>query len=428
MRAARLAAAALLMGFCFASAASCADVLDLGGYQSAPIAMCDLLDRCYGRAGFRACLAHMEARLASASDESRERWLKSFSENSCLTDCTSAWLCLDLAPVCEPLQDGCAEDEQCCGFTTGLSGCAAGRCCVPDGVPCSGDGDCCEGSCDSRSHTCGGVVCAASAASCVNHFECCTQICDPITSRCSETVCAADGFPCQQGFECCSNFCDATGQCAPALCAPEGTVCGGDEDCCTLYCSDELGVCSSGECTPDNLDCAFDEDCCSSYCDPDFGKCGDPLVCLEDGEECVFAFDCCTTYCDPSQRCACVPSGGACGEGSQCCEGGCSDGVCDTLQCAAPLDSCRIARDCCSGRCETIDDLGNDRTCCIASECAHDTCTVGPALDPLKCRSDCVATICIGDPYCCCVAWDQSCVDRASDPANDFCAESCPPP
>jgi hypothetical protein len=228
----RLAAAALLVGFCSASAASCADVLDLGGYESAPLAMCDLLDRCYGRAGFRLCLPHVEGRLDAAADGDRELWLQGFIEKSCLQDCTSAWLCLDAIPVCEATQQACSDDEQCCGFTAGLSGCEQGRCCVHDGTPCAADADCCGGACDPISGTCGGTVCAPFGAPCTNDFECCTEICDPTTNTCSQTVCADDGFPCKQGFDCCSNFCDA-GQCAPPPCGQQGALCGADGECCT---------------------------------------------------------------------------------------------------------------------------------------------------------------------------------------------------
>jgi len=44
--------------------------------------------------------------------------------------------------------------------------------------------------------------------------------------------------------------------------------------------------------------------------------------------------------------------------------------------------------------------------------CAHDTCEEGDALEPL-CNA-CATTVCQQDPYCCETAWDDLCVDLAS--------------
>jgi hypothetical protein len=417
----RLAAAALLALLGTTSAVSCADVLDLGGYESAPLAMCDLLDRCYGRAGFRLCLPHIEGRLEAAADADRELWLQGFLDKSCLQDCTSAWLCLDAIPVCEATSEACSDDEQCCGFTAGLSACQESRCCVQDGAACAVDGDCCGGACDPMSGTCGGVVCAPFGAPCANDFECCTQICDPTTNTCSQTVCAADGFPCEDGFDCCSNFCDV-GQCAPPSCGQQGATCSDDGECCTGQCYDVLGVCSIGECAPDLFACENNEQCCSNFCDPEFLKCGEPITCADLDQPCVLDQECCTNKCGTSLTCACVPLGGGCVDTTQCCADECNGGVCGELQCSPPGEECANEDSCCSKRCEQVG-LPTPQ-CCASEGCAHEVCAEGAPLDPVVCMDDasaCVAAVCTLDPYCCCVAWDNLCVESVPMQCGTTC-------
>jgi hypothetical protein len=48
------------------------------------------------------------------------------------------------------------------------------------------------------------------------------------------------------------------------------------------------------------------------------------------------------------------------------------------------------------------------------STCLHDTCTIGGALDPSSCSDPCVAQICANDPFCCSSTWDASCVGQVS--------------
>lgn len=54
---------------------------------------------------------------------------------------------------------------------------------------------------------------------------------------------------------------------------------------------------------------------------------------------------------------------------------------------------------------------------CVA--CAHDTCDIGPALDP-SC-DPCVDQICQEDPYCCDTYWDSVCVGEV----ESVCGETC---
>src|SRR5690348_17080652 len=104
-------------------AASCTQVLDLDGYEDAAASLCEMLDRCFGRAGYKDCEDTVKGRLESASDTSTHDWLAYYGDNHCLADCTSAWKCLDVPPVCLGKAKSCNIDEDCCGFSKGRAAC-----------------------------------------------------------------------------------------------------------------------------------------------------------------------------------------------------------------------------------------------------------------------------------------------------------------
>jgi hypothetical protein len=48
---------------------------------------------------------------------------------------------------------------------------------------------------------------------------------------------------------------------------------------------------------------------------------------------------------------------------------------------------------------------------CGTSTCAHNVCITGVALDPAC--DPCVASVCLGDSFCCSTLWDSICVSEA---------------
>ena len=152
-------------------------------------------------------------------------------------------------------------------------------------------------------------------------------------------------------------------------------------------------------------------------------QCGQPITCIGLDQPCVLDQDCCTNECSESSFCSCVPLGQACAESSDCCEAQCNGGVCGELQCDPPGTNCTSGAPCCSGRCEDVTFGAGALQCCGPVGCGHDICEMGGALDAANCASECITTICAADPFCCCVDWDQACVNRVlSD-----CMMVCPP-
>lgn len=377
---------------------SCSSLLDIDDYEDAGGALCDLLGRCYAKTGLPGCEGRLDDRLDQAESEPRSAWLQRFADQRCLENCTAARGCLDLSPVCGALGEACARREDCCGFTKGRADCDAKRskCCVPRGVPCSSNADCCAGAgaCElalaEGYTTCGGVVCSTPGKACANGFDCCTGVCDA-TGKCAETPCGDDGFECTTGAACCSGYCGPSGRCEPPPCALRGAPCEVDGDCCTELCyrpdPSQPGVCSEGGCFPNGFDCASDTQCCSHHCDLTYFRCG-----LE----------------------SCKTLGEACESGLECCSGGCSGGVCSL--CSTEL--CQIDADCCTGSCE-----GGK---CVAGSCSepacHPVCEEGPPLDD-GCDhvGACAADVCAAHPICCCSGWDAICVALAAGLCDDDC-------
>jgi len=434
------------------TAGSCVSLLGLEGYGSAANELCSMLQDCYGPQFYPSCLEHADPRLNEATAEAREAWLTMFADSHCLESCQNANACLDAPPVCGSQGAGCGQREQCCGFLTGKSECSRsaglfggvaisdGACCVANGVSCNDSSQCCATEC--IDDVCGGIPCQDVGVSCTNDFECCTDICNPITGRCHDSVCIEAGGECADGFECCDGVCQlgegGTGICGAGICGEDGAQCIKAVECCNGYChyapTPQMRVCSHGECAPDAVACDVDEECCSDYCDPEFKRCGAETLCLPDGDSCETNSQCCG-YCagidlpiPEAGVCACRPDGVGCSDNFQCCSAdGCIDAVCaGGGDCHPPGADCAATSECCTDICR----LG---TCCEPTSC-HDVCQEGvPLATTCECescgpKSDpvtlCALAVCAQDGYnhCCCVQWDQACVERAKQTCQIICA------
>jgi len=127
---------------------------------------------------------------------------------------------------------------------------------------------------------------------------------------CGDSRCVTGGFSCTEtpsgggGSTCCG----------------DGT-CEGDED--VANCAIDCDTCGNGTCDPG-------EDSCSCAAD-----CGLPPL-VETGlctdlfdNDCDGPIDCADGDCATDPACLCIPKGGACTTGSQCCSGQCkANGTC----------------------------------------------------------------------------------------------------
>jgi hypothetical protein len=142
----------------------------------------------------------------------------SFHSTQCLsTRCDPPFTCDP--NVCQPDGNCCTPFGGTCHFVIPLVPCCAGlecrgcdpstcdgyaiQCCVPDGDPCSNDGDCCSQHCGLLSGTCD--PCRGGGGLCTNPFECCSLSC---TSNLCD-ACAPSGVYCLSGATCCSGSCNA---------------------------------------------------------------------------------------------------------------------------------------------------------------------------------------------------------------------------
>lgn len=370
--------------------ASCTSALDLDTYRSAPSELCALLDQCYSASAPGKCQADVEAAIAHKSNLDVSDWLQSFSDLSCLENCSSARRCLDLPLLCVT-SAACSRREDCCGFVRGHTDCEASACCTTRGSACTDNADCCEdaGTCarvgDSDFRTCGGTICGEPNDACAIDADCCTHICKD--NLCSDSICGKDSFNCTVDKDCCSNFCDPiTLACAqPPTCTKPGEDCALQTDCCAdTFCRFAPGTlkaqCSTVSCAFDFVECATDDQCCSGHCDPHAFFC--TAACTDLGSTCTGDTDCCTGRCE-----------------NDVCKGECS------------TTFCSVGADCCDGA-------------CVAGACAaackppsgHSPCLAGAPLDDQTVADPyypCASAVCAADPYCCCGAWDGLCVSAA---------------
>ena len=387
--------------------------VDTEGYADGSQELCDLLRACYD---YPNCDNHVGGSLDGASSDQRASWLASLTDKGCLSQCSAARRCLNIPPVCLGVQTACQRAEDCCGFLAGKTSCckvgdagcpesAEATCCRADGASCTQDAPnlCCSGVCDPRTSTCGGKVCSDLDHSCQNNTDCCSGKCSD--NVCVENICTPRGGVCNKDTDICcggtqcqtspgssKGICDFTQTCRGEN--EQCVVSGGspDEQCCNqVPCvpiggpatGKVLGVCNSGSCLPADAPCQDQgSPCCGELsCDPFKQTCG--KGCGTTDPSCTAGYECCSGTCQGPLGCKC--SDGACQRSEDCCSGSCVKGAC------AP--SC--APTTCHDECKVGEPMPNDGSC----------------LDPVV--GDCVSQVCGQDAYCCCVKWDDLCVDES---------------
>ena len=389
---------------------SCVSALDLDSYKSATDTFCGHLQACYALNAFNDCTS-----LVSSAVEKNAKLIGDLTSPACLDSaCSQARHCLDTPDLCVALGASCTVSDACCGGANGLASCdgTSRTCCAHKGTSCASHADCCKGAgaCDPSTKTCGGFVCKAPGASCDTDGACCSGHCSG--GMCGE-ACLADGFDCSAAKDCCSEFCSkATGHCGQAPTAALGEPCdlaqGIEclEGTCVTPDPSRASVCSNYAVGyPEGIDCTSDAECGSGYCNPATSQCALP---------------------------ACSSVGDSCSSSAVCCPGlGCKTGQC--AQCAEFAEACQSGGDCCSDQCiiPPGKQVGVCGAACTTGDCKHDQCHAGGPLDAsnsVDCEPTfnpaCVQSICDVDPYCCCHAWDETCVNEAK--TVSACTGACP--
>ncbi|MEQ9319843.1 MAG: hypothetical protein RIF41_11840 [Polyangiaceae bacterium] len=393
---------------CFALAVSCVSVLDLSNYAGAAQVLCDHLQQCFGASGYD-CVEHVQSGLAEATPEEREAWLASILDDECVAQCSAGKACLDAIPVCNAPAEGCAQEEQCCGFLDKAQLCQDGACCRDDGQLCEGPGECCT-DCDPLTGTCGGEPpCQPQGEPCEDPGECCSDNCLLPEGQCGFR-CREHGEDCTDGDDCCSGQCESS-RCA---CKEELTECSEHTACC-------LGQCYLGQCNADPGCLAPNQDCLD-----------DPLACcqLEDAE---------MITCVPGENRCCLPDGASLGGTGDGLSDFCCSNAADGPTCCGDVMQRCTDDSCCEGlNCRAAPNNG-DSFCCRTPMCA-DACvaqpfpltasTTGNGCDnlPNKISLGCLNEICGAVPVCCCDQWLEFCADmvkaKSAVPGNP-CMGTC---
>jgi hypothetical protein len=408
--------------------ASCSSLFGFDEYDDATTELCDLAQKCYG---FSACDGHVGPKLDGASAPERSDWLAAIPTKACLDSCAKSRKCLNLAPVCSPLDAPCEREEQCCGFLSGQARCRAKlsgpagadagtdapmTCCLPDGVQTQVPGECCSGVYNPKNKACGQTVCRPSLSDCTDDLQCCSGRCDPVPGdpsarKCSEEQCLPLETPCAQGDTCCDG----------AECLSTTGTCGFPEVCRTLRAPCDTQGAKGGACC-DGLTCkaAKNNHPTTELWD---GLCQDGNACMPKGYACAETTDCCADEpleCRDGEcrgKCAAVET--PCSDNGDCCSGKCEVDPLKGPVCKCAQIYCETSTnpmtDCCSGIC-----VGGVCTApCAETTVCHDECIPGPPLvqkDLSSCKQvdpTCVAKVCAADAYCCCVEWDATCVKQA---------------
>lgn len=375
-------AAIVLVGSGALASSSCRDVV-AGDALPVGSELCGLIEDCYG-AEAPSC-ADIDAALRGAEPQVVNDFLVGFDPDQCLGSCADSRACLDAAPLCGA--EGCKTELDCCGWSRGEAACGGKlpqtkeRCCLPDGIACERDDQCCDSRCREvgdgapGKRTCGGSECTAVGGACAENRDCCTEIC--IDQVCNIRDCVPLFEPCKVNEDCCPTPLEdeVIGQgiecredrCQPVetnACSPFGEYCSldGIQSCCDgVLCIPDVmstyGLCGIEPCRPDYSPCEVNEQCCSMFCDPQTFVCAVGVSCAAYGDMCFSSEECCSGNCD----------GGSCG---------------------LPIG-------------------------CNPSEC-HDICSVGAPMAPGACAGEpnawCIDQIASSDSYCACTEWDTICV------------------
>jgi hypothetical protein len=286
-------------------------------------------------------------------------------------------------PSCTANVTGCGETNQdgsfrsCFTSQTGPS-CSDADCC---NAVCSIDPGCCnvvwDQSCaDQAAVTC--QTCGSTTASC--YVEHSTPSCSD--SNCCERVCAIDPSCCNSSWDAdCVDL--ATANCL--ACGAEG-----------------IGACD----TVHTLPYCEDSSCCTTVCNLN------PYCCTTSWDQ-----SCVDTQAVSCQGCGSLNTG-------PCCIAHATP-YCSNSQCCGAV--CALDPFCC----ESAWDLSCTQVAQVTAACSTQNCVCGGNVRPgeeISCftvhadggctDSLCCQTVCLRDPYCCYVSWDQSCVNVA----NDLCS------
>jgi hypothetical protein len=285
-------------------------------------------------------------------------------------------------PSCQGTGGGCGENN--------ADG-TARDCFQPQSGPYCSDADCCN------------AVCQISPT-------CCSLIWDESCVTVASTTCVTCGTslascyvphntPSCEDADCCTRVCTLDPSCCET---PWDSGCANLAISNCLACGSSDGACDEVH----SLPYCNDVDCCDRVCQTN------PFCC-----NVTWDFTCVQTAEAVCSGCGNINAGPCCiAHGSPYC----NDGKC----CAAV---CALDPYCC----ESGWDISCTQVAQVTPACVSENCVCGGQVPPggeISCftvhtaagctDTFCCQTVCLHDPYCCYVTWDQSCVDVA----NDFCS------
>ena len=279
----------------------------------------------------------------------------SFCAAPCAPACPASTTPRDVSGTCFCVPEtGCTPDcsgRECgpdpiCGESCGL--CASGSCtaagacregCTPDcGDRVCGADPVCGMSCGQCSGTCtSDGRCSLGGSGCLNPgggTGACGADDDCCSGYCRDCWCQGwrkNGAPCTDSSQCLWGVCEGVCTCHAA-----GTPCTSDplnpiaRECCGLQCVN--GRCAVGVMT-EGSPCWENRWCISGLCLN--GRCGELWCPADPGRlayqaPCTADDQCASGWCSgEAGNCACVETGGGCGEDRNCCHLACIGGVCD---------------------------------------------------------------------------------------------------
>jgi hypothetical protein len=316
---------------------------------------------------------------------------------------------------------------ECCGEPGCGSGCNE-PCLLPHAAPFCDDPYCCAAVCQARPSCCeagwddncvGIAVLRCGSACGVGPAGDCFTVhdlpgCDQ--GQCCARVCQTDPYCCQAGWDA---VCVGIAAANPSLCVRiecgdfvAGSPCfahpnpaSNEQSCCEAVCFGPL----SGPFAPDPYCCntEWDLNCVDiARSVPDCGcgfSCGDPC-----------AGDCCQPHDNPS----------------------CNDLVCCTAVCDIDPYCCDVVWDavCAQVARDTCNSPGNPQTGTPPGPCSVGACGDSPqsccfaGLLPFCADQVCCEAICLVQPFCCDVSWDDLCATLARDECSNCPTGSCGSP
>ena len=383
--------------------------------------------------------------------------------------CADEFCCTAVCEV-EPICCQLGWDANCVYIAQGIcysvAGCpGSGKCGVPHTSPGCDDPTCCNIVCRLDPVCCTArwdVNCVASAAQhCVprpswpcpcfgdcfethanagcNDETCCAGVCS-IDETCCTVAWDASCTALARVYCCSTPGCgdSCAGSCIEEHVKPNCN----DAVCCTAVCRYDP-FCCSGEwdvgCVRDAIETC--EGGCglvisgSCFAPHGFAGCADATCCTLVCNDPAFLYCC---FADWDQLCAdkalviCAASAPDCGDigGGSCCEvharPSCNDASCCNAVCAVDDYCCTVEWD------QACVDISRTQTTCnqcdldCGDECAGPCCE--PKDTPACSDAICCAAVCLIDPICCSIAWDQFCaaeakISSACNGANGACPQ-----